>query len=387
MIPVRYNLRSLLVRRTTSAMTALVVALVVMVLFILSGFIAGIRGTVMQSAVTGTWIVTSRAADSEPSSYVSREQYLIIRSRPQIVSDADGTALVSPEMITGFYPAPDAPATKIGFTFLRGVRPVAFKVHRDMKIVSGRWPQPGASEMVVGRKLAARYPNLTVGSNMRFGRRVWKIVGIFSDNNSARESEVWTDLDVLTQDVRYSAGFAALHVVLKPGTEEVFQQSLSTDVRLRLEAISEREFYARESGFVDQLRVLGLLVAFILGVGSIFGGMNTMYSAVARRTGEIGVLRVLGFSRLDVLLSFLIESALLGVAGGVVGIALGLITAHATGLASQLMSVGSYIFTFRLTSSAFASALIAGAILGAIGGLLPAWRASRIGVVDSLRAV
>lgn len=387
MIPVRYNLRSLLVRRTTSAMTAMVVALVVMVLFILSGFITGIRSTVMQSAVTGNWIVTSRAADSEPSSYVSRDQYLIIRSRPQIVTDADGTPLVSPEMITGFYPAPDAPPAKVGFTFLRGVRPVAFKVHRDMKIVSGRWPQHDASEMAVGRKLAARYPNLAVGSDMRFGHRVWKIVGIFSDHNSTRESEVWTDLDVLTQDVRYNAGFAALHVVLKLGSEEAFRQSLTTDARLRLDAISEREFYARESGFVDQLRVLGLVVAFILGVGSIFGGMNTMYSAVARRTGEIGVLRVLGFSRVDVLLSFLIESALLGVAGGVVGVALGLITAQATGLASQLMSVGSYIFTFRLTPSAFASALVAGASLGAIGGLLPAWRASRIGVVDSLRAV
>src|SRR5215467_12458452 len=387
MIPVRYNLRSLLVRRTTSAMTAMVVALVVMVLFILSGFITGIRSTVMQSAVTGNWIVTSRAADSEPSSYVSREQYLIIRSRPQIVTDADGTALVSPEMITGFYPAPDAPAAKVGFTFLRGVRPVAFRVHRDMKIVSGRWPQHGASEMVVGRKLAARYPNLAVGSDMRFGHRVWKIVGIFSDHSSTRESEVWTDLDVLTQDVRYNAGFAALHVVLKPGSEEAFRQSLTTDARLRLDAASEREFYARESGFVDQLRVLGLVVAFILGVGSIFGGMNTMYSAVARRTAEIGVLRVLGFSRLDVLLSFLIESALLGVAGGIVGVGLGLITARATGLTSQLMSVGSYIFTFRLTPSAFTSALIAGTSLGAIGGLLPAWRASRIGVVDSLRAV
>jgi ABC-type antimicrobial peptide transport system permease subunit len=358
-----------------------------MVLFILSGFITGIRSTVMQSAVRGNWIVTSRAADSEPSSYVSREQYLVIRGRPQIVTDADGTVLVSPEMITGFYPAPDAPATKIGYTFLRGVRPVALKVHRDMKLVSGRWPRHGASEMVVGRKLAARYPNLAVGSDMRFGHRVWKIVGIFSDNNSTRESEVWTDLDVLTQDIRYNAGFAALHVVLKPGTEESFRQSLTTDARLRLDAISEREFYARESVFVDQLRALGLVVALILAVGSIFGGMNTMYSAVARRTGEIGVLRVLGFSRFDVLLSFLIESALLGVAGGVAGVALGLITAHATGLAGQLMSVGSYIFTFRLTPSAFTSALIAGATLGAIGGLLPAWRASRIGVVDSLRAV
>lgn len=387
MIPVRYNLRSLLVRRTTSAMTAVVVALVVMVLFILSGSIAGIRNTVMESALAGTWIVTSRAANSEPASYVSREQYQIIRGRPQVVTDGEGTDLVSPEMMTGFYPAPDAPAVKVGFTFLRGVRPVAFKVHRDMKIVRGRWPQHGASEMVVGRKLASRYPNLAVGSEMRFGHRVWKIVGIFSDRNSTRESEIWTDLDVLTQDIRYNAGFAALHVVLKPGTEEAFRQSLSTDARLRLDAISEREFYARESGFIDQLRVLGLLVAIILGVGSIFGGMNTMYSAVARRTSEVGVLRVLGFSRFDVLVSFVVESALLGAAGGVVGIGLGLIVAEATGLTSQLMSVGSLIFTFRLTPSAFASALTAGTILGAIGGLLPAWRASRIGVVDSLRAV
>jgi ABC-type lipoprotein release transport system permease subunit len=387
MIPVRYNLRSLMVRRTTSAMTALVVALVVMVLFILSGFIAGIRATVMQSAISGDWIVTSRAANSEPASYVSREQYEIVRSRPQLVSDGNGNALISPEMMTGFYPAPDNPPAKVGYTFLRGVYPVAYQVHRDMKIVSGRWPRHGASEMVVGRKLAARYPNLALGSDIRFGHRVWKVVGIFSDQNSTRESEVWTDLDVLTQDIRYNAGFAALHVMLKPGSGEAFEQSLSTDARLRLDAIPEREFYRRESGFVDQLRMLGLLVASILAVGSIFGGMNTMYSAVARRTNEVGVLRVLGFSRLNVLASFVIESALLGIAGGLAGIVLGLITAGVTGLASQLMSVGAYIFTFRLTPSAFVFALIAGAILGALGGLLPAWRASRIGVVESLRTV
>jgi len=387
MIPVRYNLRSLMVRRTTSAMTALVVALVVMVLFILSGFIAGIRATVMQSAISGDWIVTSRAANSEPASYVSREQYEIVRSRPQLVSDGNGNALISPEMMTGFYPAPDNPPAKVGYTFLRGVYPVAYQVHRDMKIVSGRWPRHGASEMVVGRKLAARYPNLALGSDIRFGHRVWKVVGIFSDQNSTRESEVWTDLDVLTQDIRYNAGFAALHVMLKPGSGVAFQQSLSTDARLRLDAIPEREFYRRESGFVDQLRMLGLLVASILAVGSIFGGMNTMYSAVARRTNEVGVLRVLGFSRLNVLASFVIESALLGIAGGLAGIVLGLITAGVTGLASQLMSVGTYIFTFRLTPSAFVFALIAGAILGALGGLLPAWRASRIGVVESLRTV
>jgi putative ABC transport system permease protein len=387
MIPVRYNLRSLMVRRTTSAMTAMVVALVVMVLFILSGFVAGIRGTMTGSAGRGNWIVTSRASNSEPGSYVSREQYEIVRSRPQIVTDGSGGAMVSPEMMTGFFPAPDAPPAKTGFTFLRGVYPIAYKVHGGMKLESGRWPSYGASEMAVGRKLAARYPNLAVGSTIRFGHRTWRIVGIFSDRDSARESEVWTDLDVLTQDIHYNAGFASLHVMVKPGMEAAFQESLSTDNRLKLDAISEQEFYEREAGFADQLRVLGLVVASILGIGSIFGGMNTMYSAVARRTSEVGVLRVLGFSRFDVLTSFVMESALLGIAGGIAGTVLGLAAAEATGLTGQLMTIGSYIFRFRITAGAFVSGIAVGAVLGAIGGLLPAWRASRIGLIDSLRAV
>jgi len=241
--------------------------------------------------------------------------------------------------------------------------------------------------MVVGRKLAARYPSLAPGHDLRFGRREWKIVGVFSDDDSARESEVWTDLDVLTQDIRYADGFATLHVVTRPGMADALKESLDTDNRLKVEAVSEKEFYARESGFVDQLRALGMIVAMILAVGSIFGGMNTMYAAVARRTSEVGVLRVLGFTRFDILLSFLIESVLIGVAGGIAGVILGLLVTEATGFASHLMSVGSFIFKFRITPGTLVAGLVAGAIIGSLGGLLPAWRASRIGLIDSLRAV
>jgi putative ABC transport system permease protein len=387
LIPIRYNLRSLMVRRATAAMTASVVALVVMLLFILSGFVAGLRATVMSNALTDNWIVLSRGTTDEGASFISHEQYEIIKSRPQIATTPDGRALVSPEVITGFNPDPAAPVTSgVMFTLLRGVYPIAYQVHRSMRLERGRWPNRGAPEMVVGSKLAARFPNLAVGSDFKFGPRVFKIVGIFSDQDSARESEMLTDLGILTQDIHVNNGFQVLHVVLKPGTQEDFAKSLTTDSRLRVDTMSEQEFYAKQTGFVDQLRALGLVVALILAIGSVFGAMNTMYSAVARRTGEIGVLRVLGFSRFNVLASFVIESIVLALVGGVLGEILGVLVAYSTGLSSQLMNVGEFIFRFRLTAGAFVSGMIAAIIIGALGGLLPAWRASHTGVVESLRS-
>ena len=386
-IPIQYNLRSLMVRQVTSLTTALVISLVVMILFILSGFIAGLRATILGSAVEGDWIVLSRGTTSEPGSFITREQYEILRSRPQIARDAQGRELISPEIVTGFNPAPDKPFDQIILTFLRGVYPAAFEVHRGMRVEQGRWPATGAAEFAVGRKLAARFPNLRPGTNFRFGRRAWTIVGIFSDSDSARESEVITDLNVLAQDVHYTDGFAVVHVALSPGSFASFAQSLTTDARLRVDALSEADFYADQTKFVDQLRKLGLAVALLLAVGTVFGAMNTMYAAVARRTGEIGVLRALGFNRFDILLSFVAESLMLGLAGGILGEILGLIVAYAVGLRSQLMNVGGFIFSFRLPPSAFLSGLAAAALIGVAGGLLPAWRASRISVIESLRAI
>jgi ABC-type antimicrobial peptide transport system permease subunit len=386
-IPIRYNLRSLMVRRATAAMTASVVALVVMLLFILSGFVAGLRATVMQNALPDNWIVLSRGTTDEGSSFITHEQYEIVKSRPQIATTSDGQALISPEMITGFNANPSAPPSQSLFTMMRGVYPIAYQVHGGMRLEAGRWPARGTSEMVVGRKLAARFPNLAVGSDFKFGPRTFKIVGIFSDQDSARESEVLTDLGVLAQDVHVNNGFAVLHVVLKPGMHDDFAKSLTTDSRVKLDAMSEQDFYAKQTGFIDQLRVLGLIVALILAIGSVFGAMNTMYSAVARRTSEIGVLRVLGFSRFNVLTSFVIESIVLALAGGILGEILGVLVAYSTGLNSQLMNVGEFIFRFRLTVGAFVSGLIAAILIGALGGFLPAWRASRIRLVESLRSV
>lgn len=383
MIPLRYNFRSLTVRRTTSLMTALGVALVVMILILLLGLVEGLRQTMLLAGTRGNWIILSRGVASESASYITREAYVTIKTRPEIAADAAGAPLISPELVTGFDPDPDkAFSTQ---TFVRGVYPAAYGVHSHMRLVSGRWPEPSQSEMVVGQKLAVRYPRLAPPKELRFGRRMWTVVGIFSDDGSSRESEVWTDADTLQQDIRYAQGFSSLHVALTPGMEDSFKLALENDNRLRMDAVTEQAFYADQAQLAEQLRRLTLVIAIILAIGATFGAANTMYAAVARRTREVGILRALGFGRLAVLTSIVLESVILALAGGLVGEALGVVVAHLAGLDSRLMEVGMFIFSFRLSLGVFVTGLVMAALIGSFSGIMPAWRAARLPVVNSLR--
>jgi putative ABC transport system permease protein len=385
-IPLKYNLRSLMVRRTTSAMTALGVALVVMILFILFGFVAGLRATFLNANGRDNWFVLSRGVSSEPSSFITLEQYHLIRSRAELAANAHGDPMVSPEIVTSFDPEPDQPLRQSSFTYLRGVYPIAFEVHRGFRLGWGRMPVKGRPEMLAGARLAAKYPNLRPGNQIHFGHHLWKIVGTFTDRGSARESEIWTDLDMLDQEVHFVDGFSELQIIIKPGMGGSFAKALTKDSRLSLDAIPERRFFKMQSKLADQLRALGLVVIVFLGIGAIFGGMNTMYSAVARRASEVGVLRALGFSRGAILLSFILESVLLALAGGIIGELLAVMFASLTGLGSHLMNVEMMIFTFRMAPSAFVAGLVTAVAIGALGGLLPAWRASRLGIVEAIRA-
>ncbi|MFI5352424.1 MAG: ABC transporter permease [Candidatus Binatales bacterium] len=384
MIPIRYNLRSLMVRRVTSAMTAMGVALVVMILFILFGFIGGLQRTLLMAGGTGNWIVLSKGAPAEGASVIGHEALNLLRVRPEIATDDSGAPLISPELIAGLNIAPDKRRRQ--FTYLRGVRPIAYEVHRNLRLVNGHWPIRGHSEWVIGQKLAARFPSLAPGTTFHYGRRTWSIAGVFSDRDSARESEVWTDFDDLNEDAQIKESRCnSVRLVMRPGMAASFKRALAKDPRLPLDAVTEADFYADQAKFADNLRSLGLVVAITLAIGAVFGGMNTMYAAVARRGLELSVLRALGFDRGSVLLSFVLESLIIGLAGGAAGEALALAIGYAIGLNSRQMNVGTFLFSYRPNATAAAAGIAMAAIIGVLGGLMPAWRAARIGVIDSLR--
>jgi len=374
-----------MVRRTTSLMTALGIALVVMVVVILLSFVSGLRQSLELVGEPGHWIILSRGTVSEGESYISREQADILRSRPEIATDSSGAVLFSPEMVVPFNAAVKRPANQFKPASLRGVSPIAYKMRRGLTLVAGRWPAQGRDEMAIGQKQAARFPELSVGTSFKYGRRTWTIVGIFADRGSALESEFWTDIDVLQQDARFENGYSSFHVVLKPGTEDTFRNALIEDSRLTVDALSEREFFAEQAKVADRLRELVLIVGLIVGTGAAFGGMNTMYAAVARRTREVGVLRTLGFSRGSVLTCFLVESVILAMVGGVIGDLLAIFLGLAAGLNDRLMSVGTVVFSSAFTISALSGGIITALLIGVAGGLMPAWRAAHLPIVESLR--
>lgn len=385
MIPLTYNLRSLMVRRTTSLMTAFGVGLVVMILVLLLSLVDGLRRSLELAGEPHHWILLSRGTNSEVESYIPREEFDVLRTRPEIAFDSSGKALISPEVMVPFNAAVKRAANQFQPAYLRGVYPIAYHVHSGVRLIRGRWPTPGREEMVIGRKQAGRFPELRVGCSFRYGRRNWTIVGVFTDRGSTRESEFWADIGVLQQDARFENGFSAFHVVLRQGMAESLSRALHNDARLTLDVIGEQDFYAVQAMVANRLRALVLFVAAIVGTGAAFGGMNTMYAAVARRSREVGIIRSLGFGKATILASFLAESVMIGAAGGLIGECLAWAFASVAGLNLRLMSVGEFVFSFRFTLPSLAAGLVAAVLIGLFGGLPPAWRAARLPVIQSLR--
>src|SRR5258708_371006 len=384
MVPIRYNIRSVIERRATSLMTILGVALVAMIFVIVFGFAAGLNQSLLNAGQDRNVIVMARGVTSENESFVPQLAVEILRVRPEIAASQKHQPLLSRESIVGVNVSRARGAKE--FALLRGVEAIAYEVHPNLHLVQGHWPTRGNGEWVVGRRLLARYPYLQPGTIFHYEHRDWKIVGSFSDNDSARESEAWTDLDDLINDFHWDVGgAAALHLVLNPGSAAEFAQAIKADGRLTLQGETETEYYAGQAALAGQLRMLGLIVALSLAIGAMFGGMNTMCTAVTRRAREIGVLRVLGFSRGDILSSFVIESVILGLAGGVAGVVLANVVALATGLTSRTMSVGAMFFSYRPTPSAIVAGIVVAATIGVVGGLMPALRASRVGIISALR--
>lgn len=386
-IPFNYNRRSLLVRRVSNAMTAGAIALVIAVFVIAMALVNGMDEAMRDTSAPDNLIALRQGAVYEASSTVTLDQLQALQYLPGIQRGPDGLPLASPELAEQIFMRGNG-GLGIDSLPIRGVLPIALKVHEKVHIVAGRMFTPGLNEVVIGKLIEGRYPGASLGSEMKFGRRSWKVVGVLAADGSSFESEVWGDLHSLEQDARRGSTFNSVRIKMAPGTDPAgLIRTLADDPKLSLTAKTEDDYYQDQAVFAHNLRILGLFVAFIMAFSAIFAAMNTMYSAVAARTTEIGTLRALGFSRGEIMASFLSESAALALVAGLIGILLALPMNGYTSKFNGPFSTPTLAFNFHITWAIALQAIVFASLMGLVGGWLPARHAMRITVVNTLRRV
>ena len=385
-IPISYSMRNLTTRKTTTVMTALGIALTVAVLLSVSAMVEGLRTSLISTGHPLNVLVLRKGGTAELSSVITRENYQAKRQAPGIAKGRDGQPLASLELVTIIMlEGPEYPG---GVNInVRGLTPTGIEMRDGLRLVEGRWFTSGRREAVVGAGVARRYPSARLGRKLSFGRGEWEVVGVMDAGRSAANSEVFVDLNQIALDQNRSE---ALSSMLIRATDEVAAQALindlSNDRALNVDAMTERSYYEKQTSSGAPLQILGTFVAVIMAIGSSFAAMNTMYAAVARRSAEIGTLRVLGFSKFGILTSFFLESLLLSLIGGIIGCLLVLpLNNFQTGI-GNFITFSEITFEFRITPAIMGIGLAFALIMGALGGLFPAFSAARKEILTALRS-
>jgi putative ABC transport system permease protein len=382
-----YNLRSMIVRKGTAAMTAGGIAMVVAVFVMTMAIAQGFRGALVASGSNENAILLRKGATSETVSAVLRPQLPIIEAMPQVARGADGHPLASPELVV-IISQPRISDGNPANVPLRGVGPKAFEIRNTIKFVEGRRFSPGTREINVGRQAVNRFRGLSLDSDVKIAGSAWKVVGVFTADDASFESEVWGDIDLMMPAFQRNGYQSTTVKLIDPSAFDSFQSAVNADPRLDLKAYPERDYYEGQSETTGTLlRAFATFVTAILSIGAVFGAVNTMYAAVAYRTREIGTLRALGFSRLRIVTAFLAESIALALIGGAIGCIVALPVHGLSTGAMNMTSFSELAFKFRITPGLLLGGLVFSAVMGAVGGLLPAFRAARIPVARALREI
>jgi putative ABC transport system permease protein len=383
-IPIAYNFRNLAVRKTTTMMTALGIGLTVAVLVSDLALVNGLREAFQKAGNPLQVLVLRKGGTAELSSSISREVYQDLKANPGIARDSEGEPLAALELVAVISLAgidsPDGMSIS-----LRGLSSTGREM-RGVHIMDGRWYQPGRREVVVGKSVAKRYPQARLGNRIRFGKGEWQVVGVMDAGDSAFNSEIWGGLNQIGADFnRQDAASSVLLRARDAASVPALIHSLDDDRRLNVTAIREDAYYSSQTSAGAPLELLGIFVSVIMAVGSSFAAMNTMYAAVARRAAEIGTLRVLGFSRFAILVSFFVESVMLAGIGGIIGCLLALPLNGITTAVGSFITFSEIAFNFRVTPAVMLPGVVFALILGALGGVFPARSAARQEILVSLR--
>lgn len=389
MLPISYSVKNLGSRPLRTAMTVTVVALVVVATSLFLGLISSLKRTLVSTGHPLNLVVMRKGSDNDGASALSQAAYQAIRFYDGIARNAVDQPLVSPELVVQpFFWTRDGGRENV---LVRGVELVALEVHDQVRIVAGRMFVPSAGEAIVGKSLVGRYQGTSLGSELRFGRGTWKVVGIFEASGSSFESEVWVDVRELANDAKRPLPYSGIR--LRANSEAdlwALKERIEADPRYALQAERETDYYAKQSESANSLYVLVVAIAVFSGIGAGFGAANTMYAAVQSRVAEIGTLRALGFPKRAILAAFELEALCVALLGFCVGALVAELLATSVGQWLRGVAFGAATFTtnvvqLQITGRDLMLSFFLTAAIGLLAGLGPAVRAARLPPIEALR--
>jgi len=384
-LPLYYNVRNVRIRWQVTLLAISGIALVVAVFAVLMSMSEGFRAALRSTGRPDNAIVIQRGSGSELTSGVPLEDRNTLVVDERVARDASGQPLASWEQVQVLGLPRIRDGVQANVT-LRAVTQRAFEVRGGIRIVEGRSFTPGLDEVIAGRKLTSRIRGVALGESVKYQQRRFKVVGLFESDGAAFESEVWGDYDTFTA-IFQRTGCNSLVLRMKdPAAIPELDRFIRAQPQMQLQALPERQYYSDQAGPLTRvLQGLANFVALVMGIGAVFGAINTMYAIVASRTREIGTLRALGFSRRSILVSFLVESVILALVGGVIGCLLAFpMNGFSTGT-GQTQSFSEIAFAFRITPAIVGVGLAFAVVMGILGGLLPALRGARLPITSALR--
>lgn len=384
-IPIKYNWRSLLERKATTALTVLSIAFVVLVFIGVLSLASGLENAFAASGDPRNVLILRDGARTETESYTSMENFRTIAALPQVERGQDGQPLASGEMIVlQIFERQDGSESNV---VVRGAGPAARQVRPTFKIVEGRELEPGKGEVIVGRNIAGRFPSLALGKERSIGQLKFRVVGIFEAGGGGSESEVWGALEDIGDSFKRT-GFVSSVRVRTSSTSAVqaVMDAVKADQRMRVVGKPETLYYAEQTDENTALfKNMGVVLAVLMGFGACFAAANTMYAQVARRGREIGTLRAIGFRRRTILLAFMIEAAVLGLLGGVAGALLSLPLNGIDAGTTNFLTFSEITFQLSTTPRVLLYGVLIAVVTGLVGGFPPAVSAARQPISNALR--
>ncbi len=384
-VPLKYNLRNLFVRKTSTLFTAGSIALTVAVFITLMALVDGLKSAFVSTGSPHNLIVLRKNSDTETNSSVTPEDFQNVKYLEGVTRDGNGMPMASAEVIILInLPRLDNPQGSN--VIVRGLSETGVTLRPQVRITEGRWFRSGSREVVVSQQVSHRFVSTRIGDQLRFGKSFWTVVGTFNAGGTAYDSEIWCDVNQLMNDFNRTSYSSVIAEARDGDALSQLIERIKEERRLKLDAISEPDYYAKQTTSALPVQILGTFVAIVMAIGAAFAAMNAMYTAVANRTREIGTLRVVGFSRLSIWISFAIESTILALLGGLLGC---LVALPVNGLSTGTTNFNTFseiAFKFRVSSGLILVGLIFSALIGFFGGSLPALKAARETIVSALRA-